>query len=138
MFEEMRAALRSSQERGFGGGHNAAAQAGRCDDSTPAGEWRSVSLTPATVLRMATLDGARALGWDHLVGSLEVGKRADMVVVRLPEEEADPTVVLVEGATAADVQLTLVDGIVAYEGRESPIDVVRGRDAVRTRLGLRD
>lgn len=38
------------------------------------------------VLRLATLDGARALGMDHLVGSLEVGKHADLQVLSLDDD----------------------------------------------------
>ncbi|WAH61643.1 amidohydrolase family protein (plasmid) [Pseudomonas silvicola] len=38
-------------------------------------------MTAEKVLEMATIDGARAIGLDHLVGSLEVGKRADVVIV---------------------------------------------------------
>ena len=139
MFEEMRAALQGSRERTLSGGSTAAvAGAGGDDDPALSRESRSVPLTPAAVLRMATLDGAQALGWDHLVGSLEAGKRADIVAVRLPGAEVDPTTVLVEGATAADVQMTLVDGIVTYEGTEDPVDVARGLGAVRTKLGLGD
>jgi cytosine/adenosine deaminase-related metal-dependent hydrolase len=43
----------------------------------------------ADLLRMATLNGARALGWDHETGSLEVGKSADLVVLPLPTGTAD-------------------------------------------------
>ncbi len=43
-----------------------------------------------TVLRMATIDGARALGLDGLIGSVEIGKRADLVVFDLTALEANP------------------------------------------------
>jgi cytosine/adenosine deaminase-related metal-dependent hydrolase len=47
------------------------------------------SLTPAAVLRMATLNGARALRLDDRLGSIEAGKLALLVVVPLPDEETD-------------------------------------------------
>ncbi len=43
----------------------------------------------ATVLRMATLSGAEALGWQTETGSLEPGKSADLIVLPLPNEEND-------------------------------------------------
>ena len=43
----------------------------------------------ATLLRMATLDGAEALGWDDTTGSLTPGKSADLVVLPLPDRDAD-------------------------------------------------
>lgn len=46
---------------------------------------------PATLLRMATLSGAEALGWDDETGSLNAGKSADLAVLPLPAREAmDP------------------------------------------------
>ena len=39
----------------------------------------------STILRMATMNGARALGWQDRIGSLEPGKYADWVAVELPE-----------------------------------------------------
>jgi 5-methylthioadenosine/S-adenosylhomocysteine deaminase len=44
----------------------------------------------ASVLRAATLNGARALGWNERIGSIESGKQADLVAVRLDEIETQP------------------------------------------------
>lgn len=53
----------------------------------------------ATVLRMATLSGAEALGWADETGSLEPGKSADLVVLPLPNEErADPHELILQAA----------------------------------------
>lgn len=41
-------------------------------------------------LQMATINGARALGLDHLTGTLEVGKRADMIAIKLDELNTQP------------------------------------------------
>jgi 5-methylthioadenosine/S-adenosylhomocysteine deaminase len=43
-----------------------------------------------TALRMATLNGARALGLESDIGSLEVGKYADITAIRLDELETQP------------------------------------------------
>jgi 5-methylthioadenosine/S-adenosylhomocysteine deaminase len=68
---------------------------------------------------MATIEGARALGLDHLTGSLEEGKRADISVVSLsalhnvPRFDLSPDNVysqLVYAAKASDVRHVLVDG----------------------------
>jgi 5-methylthioadenosine/S-adenosylhomocysteine deaminase len=44
----------------------------------------------ATALRAATLGGAKALGFDHLVGSIEPGKQADLVLVDMAQLETQP------------------------------------------------
>ncbi len=52
---------------------------------------RYPSVPRSTVLRMGTLNGARALGLEAEVGSLEPGKRADLAIVALPKHDAaDP------------------------------------------------
>lgn len=65
-------------------------------------------------LRMATIDGARALGLDDEIGSIEVGKRADLVVVGTGRPHmvprTDPATMLVHAAETSDVTDVVVDG----------------------------
>jgi 5-methylthioadenosine/S-adenosylhomocysteine deaminase len=71
-------------------------------------------LPAAEVLRMATIDGARALGLADEIGSLETGKRADVIVVKLDRLHSSPrrdvVSTLVYSAQPADVTTTIVDG----------------------------
>jgi 5-methylthioadenosine/S-adenosylhomocysteine deaminase len=75
------------------------------------------------VLRAATLDGARALGLADLVGSIEPGKRADLVVVDLDRPHLTPVhdvhALLVFAAGRADVRDVLVDGVPVVRDRRS-------------------
>ncbi len=70
----------------------------------------------AAVLEMATMGGARALGAADEIGSLEVGKKADLVAVRVdrphtaPGTGGDPVEQLVFAARAGDVETVVVDG----------------------------
>ena len=75
----------------------------------------------ARALRMATIDGARALGLEDEIGSLEVGKRADVIVVdgnRLALTPAPDVVAgLVYAAQPGDVRTSIIDGqIVLRDG----------------------
>jgi 5-methylthioadenosine/S-adenosylhomocysteine deaminase len=81
------------------------------------------AIMPTQALRMATINGARALGLDHLVGSLEPGKRADLIMLdlyRAPHNVAvhDVASHLVHCAKATDVELAMVDGRILMENRE--------------------
>jgi len=75
----------------------------------------------ATVFEMATMGGARALGLAGEIGSLEVGKQADIVVVsrqRLhvsPREGGDPISELVYAHRASDVSAVVVAGQVVVD-----------------------
>jgi imidazolonepropionase-like amidohydrolase len=51
---------------------------------------RFAGVSPAQALRMATLDAAEALGLADDVGSLTVGKRADLVAISFDSAKADP------------------------------------------------
>jgi cytosine/adenosine deaminase-related metal-dependent hydrolase len=79
------------------------------------------SLTARAALARATIDGARCLGRDDELGSLEVGKLADVALWRLDGLEGagieDPVAALVLGATKA-VELLLVSGRPIVEGGE--------------------
>lgn len=75
------------------------------------------ALSGLTALRLATSEGARALGLDGEVGSLEVGKRADLLVLRPGHPElwaapqADPHDVVLFGASPLAVRHVFVDGV---------------------------
>src|SRR5579864_6461046 len=79
------------------------------------------AIQPAEVLEMATLGGARACGLDHLVGSIEVGKRADLAVIDLNRPHLvalhDVYSHLVHCVRASDVRDTIVDGRVVMRDR---------------------
>jgi cytosine/adenosine deaminase-related metal-dependent hydrolase len=63
----------------------------------------------ATLLRMATLSGAEAMGWQQEIGSLMAGKSADFVVLTLPNADAgDPHELIFKGS--ASVQEVLFRG----------------------------
>ncbi len=79
------------------------------------------ALPARDVVRMATREGAQALGLGDMIGSLEVGKEADVIVVRtggLHQTPAhDPYSTLVYTSRPSDVALTIVGGtIVARDG----------------------
>jgi len=59
--------------------------------------WRHPTVPPEQFLRMATLNGARALGLDAELGTLEPGKRARFTVVPLPDRTGDPYELLFHG-----------------------------------------
>lgn len=84
------------------------------------------------VFELATLGGARAIGHEQDLGSLEVGKKADLAVVSLqglhtwPNEQVDVYSQLVYQATSSDVRLTMVDGQIVMQDRQLlTIDVPR-------------
>ncbi len=74
------------------------------------------------VLQMATIDGARALGLESEIGSIEVGKRADLIVVDLEHLHSTPAPdvisALVYSAQASDVRTTIIDGQLVMRDRE--------------------
>jgi len=88
------------------------------------------ALPARRALRLATIDGARALGLDAETGSIEVGKKADLMVVRLDGPHAEPWgdvhARLVYACGARDVRHVLVDGVlVVRDGAHQLLDPER-------------
>ena len=87
------------------------------------------TLMPAEqVLRMATIEGAKALLWDKQIGSIEIGKNADLAIVDFKKPHLCPLFNeishLVYSARASDVDTVLINGKIVMENREiTTIDV---------------
>ncbi len=102
------------------------------------------SMNARTVLRMATIGGARTLGLDHLIGSIEAQKKADLVMLDLndfhtfPSYEADPYSRVVYAASRGNVDSVWVDGKrVVERGKVRTVDkglVLREADRSIARL----
>jgi 5-methylthioadenosine/S-adenosylhomocysteine deaminase len=100
------------------------------------------------VIGMATRAGARARGLDREIGSIEIGKRADLIVVDRGQPHlapgADPYSTLVYAARGADVRVTIVDGevlvrdgaLVRMDAREVVADARTQARALAARAGL--
>jgi len=74
------------------------------------------------MLEMATINGARAMGLGDQVGSIEVGKRADLIVVNMDAPHLtpawDPVSTIVYAATGDDVDTVMIDGRLVMQGRK--------------------
>ena len=84
-------------------------------------------VSPGELLHMATLGGAKALTLEDSIGSLEPGKRADIVLINWDrvaypylDAELDPLEVLVTRARSRDVRTVLIDGRIVYENGQYP------------------
>ena len=74
-----------------------------------------------TVVRMATIEGAKVLGMEKKIGSLEAGKKADIIIIGLNKPHLTPLYNeyshLVYAASGADVDTVLINGKVVMENR---------------------
>ncbi len=75
-----------------------------------------------TVLRMATIEGAKALGFEDITGSLEQGKKADVIVIDTHKPHLtpmyNPASHLVYAARGSDVTTSIINGKVVMEDRK--------------------
>lgn len=105
-------------------------------------------MSPEDVLEWATLGGARALGMSDEIGSLEPGKRADLLVVDLQALNLvpwhNPTAAVLYHADPRNLRLVMVDGRVVVEnGTVSTVDAAEvsrefasAADEVQRRIGV--
>jgi len=85
------------------------------------------TFTAIDLLRLATIEGARALGLEALVGSIEVGKRADLIATRMSAPHLQPwhddAASLVYSARGSDVSSVWIDGEqLVRDGRPTRLD----------------
>ncbi|MEM3054226.1 MAG: amidohydrolase [Candidatus Bathyarchaeia archaeon] len=101
------------------------------------------TLMPAQkVLRMATLDGAKALSWEKEIGSIKVGKKADIVIVNFAKPHLCPVYNevshLVYAAKSADVETVIINGKIVMENRKLTTlnieKVMEAAEKAKTRL----
>ena len=107
-------------------------------------------LPPGRVLEMCTVDGARALGMEDQIGSLEPGKKADVVLLDMRRPHIYPLNMpvfrLVYFANGNDVDTVIVDGRIAMQGRKAMFvdedeildDAQREAERFLDRAGMRD
>jgi cytosine/adenosine deaminase-related metal-dependent hydrolase len=73
------------------------------------------------LIEMVTIDAARAIGWEDELGSLEVGKKADVIVIDMRQPHLAPNFMpahrMVYEAVGNDVETVIVDGKIIMENR---------------------
>jgi 5-methylthioadenosine/S-adenosylhomocysteine deaminase len=101
------------------------------------------AIAPRRLLELATIEGSRTLGLDDQIGSLAVGKRADVIIVDTRHVNMAPFTypdhMLVEAAQPANVDTVIVDGrIVKSAGRLTVVDTTQlAAEAGRANLAIR-
>ncbi|KKM11836.1 hypothetical protein SY88_06515 [Clostridiales bacterium PH28_bin88] len=110
---------------------------------------RFPEVTPGHLLKMATIGGASVWGLDREIGSLKVGKKADVITVIIPPtkyiDRATVESMLVFGTTPRDVTNVLVDGrVIIQNGKFTSVpeksileDIYRYYDGIRNNLSNR-
>lgn len=93
-------------------------------------------MSAETVLKMATISGAKVLGLDKLIGSIETGKQADIILVDMNQPHLTPLYncysQLVYAARGADVKTSIINGRIVMKDRQlRTIDLPTAMENVR-------
>jgi 5-methylthioadenosine/S-adenosylhomocysteine deaminase len=84
--------------------------------------WDPRAVPAQVALDMVTINGAKALGAEHLIGSIEIGKKSDLILVELKKPHLTPlhNIIsnLVYSAKGSDVATTIVNGKILMENYE--------------------
>lgn len=88
----------------------------------------AVSVPAIKAIEMATINGAKALNWDKEIGSIEIGKKADLILIDMEKPHLYPKHNIVSAIAyscqGSDVETVIVDGNIIMEGYEiKTIDV---------------
>ena len=100
----------------------------------------ATSVKAMDVIEMATINGARALGLEEEIGSIELGKKADMILIDMDKPHIHPIHNLISAITytvqGSDVDTVIVDGKILMENRVvKTIDVDETVDKVKKLTG---
>ncbi|CAN5778971.1 5'-deoxyadenosine deaminase [soil metagenome] len=103
------------------------------------------AITAQDAIWMATREGARALGMDAEIGSIEIGKRADLILVERDRPhlapDIDPWSTLAYAARGTDVRMTMVDGHILQRDFEltqlDPLEITATARASAAELATR-
>lgn len=92
-------------------------------------------LDSQTALELATIGGAKALGLDHKIGTLDMGKCADIIAVDLSSSHQSPASdavsAVVNTCNGTDVLMTMVDGKILYENNRLNVGVEVAKNIAR-------
>ena len=84
-------------------------------------------LSSYDVLKIATINGAKALGLEDKIGSIEVGKKADLILANLDDIAMQPTVNIITEITHNgwfdSVDTTIINGETLYSNKEFKLDI---------------
>jgi 5-methylthioadenosine/S-adenosylhomocysteine deaminase len=82
----------------------------------------STIMNAKEVLRMGTINGAKVIGIDNITGSLEIGKKADLIIIDINKPHLtpmyDPYSHLTYSANGSDVDTVIINGKIILKNRK--------------------